>query len=107
MVKDRVHPLKYEDPASGGTELDYLPTAADPNEDYYDGRGVTVQNAISDDTTVFVERDVDDSLVLSDPVAGTYTLSELASGGFDINDAIFDIAGGFVYDSNEQIVMRS
>jgi len=107
MVKDRVHPLKYEDPASGGIETDYIQTALDPHEDYVDARGVTVQNAISDDTTVFVERDVDDSLVLSDPVAGTYTLSELATGGFDINDAIFDIAGGFVYDSNEQIVMRS
>ena len=96
-----------EDPTQGGSEIDYYPTAADPNEDYVDGRGITVQNEISDDTTVFVERDVDDSLVLSDPVAGTYTLSELASGGLDINDAIFDIAGGFVYDSSEQIVMRS
>jgi hypothetical protein len=107
MAKDRVHPLKYEDPATGGTELDYLPTAADPNEDYYDGRGITVQNEISDDTTVFVERDVDDSLVLSDPVAGTYTLSELVSGGFDINDCIFDTAGWFVFANDESIVMRT
>ena len=107
MTKDRVHPLKLEDPASGGVETDEFPNSLDKNEDFVDARGVTFQNTTSNDEAVVAERDAEDNLVLTDPVAGTYTLSELVSGGFDINDAIFDIAGGFVYDSNEQIVMRS
>lgn len=107
MVKDRVHPLKFEDPASGGVETDEFPTAIDPSEDYVDARGMTFQNETSNDTVVIIERDVSDNMVLQDPVAGSYTLSELVSGGFDVNNAILDIAGGFVYDSNEQIVMRS
>jgi hypothetical protein len=107
MTKDRVHPLKYEDPASGGVETDYIQTALDPSEDYLDARGVTLQNAVSNDTEVFVERDVSDNMVFRDPVAGVYTLSELVSGGFDIDNCIFDTAGWFVFANDELIVTRT
>jgi hypothetical protein len=80
MVKDRVHPLKFEDPASGGVETDEFPTAMDQNEDYVDARGMTFQNATSDDEAVTSERDAEDNLVLTDPVAGSWKLSELGGG---------------------------
>lgn len=80
MAKDRVQPLKMEYPETGGSETDVTPTAVDRNEDFYDGRGMTVQNSTSDDDSVTIERDVDDSLVFSDLVAGTYTLSDLVAG---------------------------
>lgn len=81
MTKDRVHPLKLEDPASGGVETDDFPTSMDPNEDFVDARGVTFQNATSDDEAVTAERDAEDNLVLTDPVAGSWKLSELGGGG--------------------------
>lgn len=80
MAKDRVQPLKMEYPETGGSETDVTPTAVDRNEDFYDGRGMTVQNSTSDDDSVTIERDVDDSMVFSDLVAGTHTLSDLVAG---------------------------
>ena len=81
MAKDRVHPLKLEDPASGGVETDEFPTSLDQNEDFVDARGVTFQNATSDDEAVVAERDAENNLVLTDPVAGSWKLSELGGGG--------------------------
>jgi len=107
MAKDRVQPLKLEYPETGGSETDVTPTAVDRNEDFYDGRGITIQSNVSDDTDVVIERDVDDSMVFSDLVSGTYTLADLVAGGFDINNAIFDVAGGFVYANDERIVTRN
>jgi len=81
MTKDRVHPLKLEDPASGGTETDEFPNSLDKNEDFVDARGVTFQNTTSADEAVVAERDAEDNLVLTDPVAGSWKLSELGGGG--------------------------
>lgn len=81
MTKDRVHPLKLEDTASGGTELDPYPTALDPNEDYVDSRGVTIQSATSDDEAVGIERDASNNLTFWDAVAGSRTLNDLTGGG--------------------------
>jgi hypothetical protein len=81
MARDRIQPLKIEDPGSGGTETDDFPTSADRNEDYVDTRGIVVQSNISDDEVVVIERDVSDDLTFTDPNAGTYTLSDLAGGG--------------------------
>lgn len=80
MSRDKIHPLKMEDSASGGTELDPYPTGLNPNEDFVDARGVTFQNSTSDDEAVTAERDADDNLVLTDPVAGSWKLSELTGG---------------------------
>lgn len=75
---DRVRPLKLEDAAAGGTQTDPYPTSMNPNEDYLDARGVALQNASSNDSSVRVER-IDDSLVLEDPLAGQVVLSAIAA----------------------------
>ena len=40
---DKVKPLKFEDSTSG-TGLNYLPTEADPSEDYLAGKGFAFEN---------------------------------------------------------------
>lgn len=80
MPRDRNQPLKLENTDTGGDEVDVTPTAMDRNEDYYDGRGVTLQNATSDDDVVAIERDAEDNLVFIDPNAGTQTLTDLVAG---------------------------
>jgi len=106
MARDRVQPLKFENPDTGGTEVDQFPTGLDPREDHVDCRGITVQNDTSDDETVGIERDASDNLKLRDGVAGTYSLSALIGGGFDINNVVWDNAGGIVYDNDGQAVTR-
>jgi hypothetical protein len=81
-VVDRTRPLKYESPGTGGSELDQFQTALNPNQDFVDARGSTFQNDSSDDETVKVTRETDD-LTLTDPNAGTKTLSDLAASGSD------------------------
>lgn len=80
MARDRVHPLKMEDSAAGGTELDPYPTALNHNEDFLDARGVTFQNDTSNDEAAVIERDASDNLTFTDPNSGTKTLSELVAG---------------------------
>lgn len=41
---DKVKPLKFENPASGGTEADIYPTEADPTEDYLAPKGIALEN---------------------------------------------------------------
>lgn len=78
---DRVHPLKFESPGSGGTELDEFPTGLDKNEDFVDARGSTYQNATSDDENVRIERVSGDLTFRDTAVPGGKTLSQLATGG--------------------------
>lgn len=77
MAKDRVQPLKLEDPTIGGNETDYMPTALNHHEDYVDAHGVTLQSTTSVDDAVFIERDANDNLVFEDKVTGNKKLSEL------------------------------
>lgn len=80
-MRDRIQPLKLEDPETGGVETDWGPTSADPNEDYVDTHGLTIQSDISDDEDVFIGRDVSDDMIFQDKVAGgPYTLTELLAG---------------------------
>ena len=44
---DKVKPLKFENSATGGTEVDYLPTEVDSNEDYLAGKGISFENSDS------------------------------------------------------------
>lgn len=106
MARDRIQPLKIEGTDTGGTENDDFPTGTDPNEDHIDCRGVTIQNDTSDDEMVGIERDASDNLQLRDGVAGTYSLSALLGGGFDINNVVWDNAGGIVYDNSDQAVTK-
>jgi hypothetical protein len=86
MARDKVHPLKFESPASGGTELDDFPTAMDPNEDHLDARGVNLQNDTSSDEAVGMER-VNSELVFRDSAAGVQSLSDLLATGSGISES--------------------
>jgi hypothetical protein len=63
---DRIKPLKLEDPADGGDDLDLFPTSLNPNEDYLDCRGITLQSDSSDDDTVGITRDAAGKLAFKD-----------------------------------------
>jgi hypothetical protein len=78
---DRIRPLKLEDPGEGGTELDQFPTEVDHHEDYVDARGLSVQNLLSDDDIVRIDRDASNNLVFRDPIAGVQRLIDLLNGG--------------------------
>jgi hypothetical protein len=81
MAKDRIRPLKLEDPATGGTELDQFPVEVNPNEDYPDVRGITFQDDSSNDEDVFTERDASGNLTFKDKMVGAVqTLSDLVAG---------------------------
>lgn len=56
MTIDRVQPLKLEDSGTGGEETDAFPTALDRNEDFIDCHGLTLQNVISNDDIVRIQR---------------------------------------------------
>lgn len=82
-MAERVRVLKRETTATGGdaSDEDDLPSPIDPNEDFLDARGLALQGATSADETVTATRDASDNMVLKDPVAGTWTLYDLANQG--------------------------
>lgn len=83
---DRIKPLKFESPDSGGTQTDDFPTSVDKNEDFVDCRGVTIQHDTSDDDDVRISRDGDDMTFL-DKNNTVKTLTELAAAGSGITAA--------------------
>lgn len=44
MAVDKVKALKFENSASGGTQIDYLPTEVKPTEDYLATKGLAFEN---------------------------------------------------------------
>lgn len=72
MAINRVLPEKD---SSEGYETQF-----DRNADAADLRGVFIQNDTSNDAGVLVSRDVANNLTFTDPLAGTKTLTQLASG---------------------------
>lgn len=94
---DRVQPLKFESPDTGGTETDDFPTSVDRNEDFVDCRGVTVQDDSSDDDLVRVSRD-GDNLTFLDKSNTVKTLTDLTTGGSlpaasQVGQVIFSVNG--------------
>ncbi len=78
---DRIRPLKMESPATGGTQDDEVPYEVEPNQDYADLRGITLQNDSSNDEDVVLSRDASDNMTFMDKVvSGTKTLSDLLAG---------------------------
>jgi len=78
---DRVKPLKLESPGSGGTQVDEFPTSLNPNEDFLDARGLTLQNDTSDDENVRLTRDSSDRMVFLDGEnSSPVSLSTLVAG---------------------------
>lgn len=49
---DKVKPLKYESPSTGGVETDIFPTETDPTEDYLSAKGISLEH--SDNTRLEV-----------------------------------------------------
>lgn len=106
MAIDRVKPLKLESPDTGGVETDEFPTSLDTHEDYIDAHGVSLQSTTSNDESVRTERDDSGNMVFRDVHVAPVTLTALTAGGFDINNCILDVAGGFVYAADELVVTR-
>ncbi len=120
---DRTRPLKFESPESGGTQTDDFPTGTNPNEDFVDSRGVTIQDDSSDDDLVRVSRDGDDMTFL-DKSNTIKTLTDLTTGGslpsathvgqvlcsidgtsFSVQQPLTEYGGGWLMnDFGEQIV---
>ena len=89
---DRVRPLKWERPETGGTQTDTAPTSNNPNQDYPDVRGITIQNDSSNDETVIVSRDASDNLTFQDDVvSGVKTLTDLLASGSGMSEAAHKI----------------
>lgn len=44
MAVDKIKPLKFENSSTGGTQIDYLPTEANPTQDYLAGKGISFEN---------------------------------------------------------------
>ena len=76
---DRVKALKLESPDTGGSQTDLFPTSVNKNEDLLDCRGVSVQDAVSDDDSVRIHRSpAGDMLFRDQNVPGVeHTLTEL------------------------------
>lgn len=85
---DRVRPLKIEDSGSG-TETDFFPTETNPHEDYIDTRGLTLQDASSNDEVVRVEREATTSKLkfYDTNYPSGKTLAELATAGSGVLEA--------------------
>lgn len=81
MALDRVQPLKMEDTATGGDEIDQFPTAVDPQEDHLECAGIVFDDIDNRDENVRIYR-VGDDLVFTDVSNPTpSTLSDLLAGG--------------------------
>lgn len=76
---DRVRPLKMEDTATGGTEVDPFPAETEPHEDFLDCRGVAIQNDSSDDEDVRLSRDANGEMDFRDQLLADVLLTELLS----------------------------
>jgi hypothetical protein len=106
VALDRVQPLKLEDTATGGDEVDAYPTAIDKNEDFIDCRGLVLQKATGDDENVTIDRDTADNLRFKDAVTGTKTLADLAAAaGLSMYDFLLDCEPDAV--TNDYAVSRT
>lgn len=87
-MADRVQPLKYESPDTGGTQDNEYPTATDPNEDHIEARGFFVQDDSSEDENVHVTRDGSGNLTFKDVANSTpKTLTELLAGSGGLTES--------------------
>lgn len=77
---DRIRPLKIENPVEGGAQTDYLPTEANPLQDYAALKGI----AFNDDIN-FVLGHVGRTISLKEPYT-TITITYLASGEVDYTE---------------------
>lgn len=84
MPIDKVTPLKQE---SGGDDVDYLNTPAQPNEDALNCRGVYIQYDTGDDTSVLISRDASGNLTFKDSAyPGGKTLTDTLAAGSGVTE---------------------
>lgn len=81
MAIDRVHPLKLEDPTTGGDDTDQFPTELDPQEDHIECAGIVLDDLDNRDEAVRVYREGDDMRFQDVSNSTPVTLSDLLSGG--------------------------
>lgn len=81
MAIDRVHPLKLEDPATGGDQIDQFPTELNPLEDHIECAGLVLDDALNRDEAVRVYRDGDNMTFMDVNNPTPSTLSDLLLNG--------------------------
>ena len=124
MTYDRVRPLKYESPSTGGTQDDEYPTGQNPNQDHPDSRGYFAQDDTSDDEDVHITRNDAGQWVAKDkvnteyvPLIGGGGITEAAhkilrqlihflgdggpGPGFSTGDPYYEVAGSYLYPDSE------
>lgn len=106
MALDRVRPLKLEDPATGGTELDPVPNELDPNEDYTDVRGVVFQDDESNDETVYATRAGGNMMFHDQQYPSGLSLTDVAAGGFAVDRLLITTGGGLIYENAGVLVVK-
>jgi len=77
---DRVRLRKMESVLFGGSQTDDMPTGINPNEDYADVRGVSIQDLTSNDETTLIDRLGLDMRFKDGNNAVPVTLTQLLSG---------------------------
>lgn len=90
MAIERVRALKFESAATGGDAADDLPfpSSLDVSEDFLDARGLAIQDASNDETTIITRTGLD--MVFKDTSnPGGYTLSQLAGVGSGVSTIDF------------------
>jgi hypothetical protein len=90
MAIERVRPLKFESAATGGDAADDVPfpQSLDPLEDFVDVRGISLQDATSDESTT-ISRTGDDMVFKDSSNPGGLTLSQLVGAGAGVSTIDF------------------
>jgi hypothetical protein len=81
MAIDRVHPLKLEDPTTGGDQIDQFPTELNPLEDHIECAGLVIDDTDNRDEAVRIYRTGDDMMFMDVNNPTPSTLSDLLAGG--------------------------
>lgn len=100
IMVDRVRILKWENPATGGTQTDYSPMPLEPSEDFPDVRGVHIQNDTSDDEVVAISRNAN-NMTFKDGANTEKTLTELLAGSGGLTESTHKILDSLVHEIAE------
>lgn len=103
---DKVQVIKWESINQGGSQDNVVPTEINPNEDALDVRGIYFQDGISNDKAVSIERGNDGKLNFVDKEGGSYSLAQLASGGFIIDDVLVNQYGAALSNQEGNLLLK-
>ena len=107
MAISRVQPLKIEDTTTGGDNNDAFPTGLDRNNDMVDCRGVALQDDISNDETVLLDRSGGD-MMFRDQYNTPISLSDLRINiGTDfVKRLLINSTGHVLHDTVGELVLK-